>query len=65
MVGVKVPFLPTLPQDVELHVVALTGRLLEGVRQTLMEHEWPQGSRARGLLAYEAATQGVRPICGR
>ncbi len=40
MVDVKVPLLPPLPQDVDLHVVALTDRLLEIVRQTLMTQDW-------------------------
>lgn len=40
MVDVKVPRLPPLPEDVEVHVVALTGRLLEVVRQTLMGQDW-------------------------
>lgn len=40
MFDVKVPSLPPLPQHVEMHVVALTGRLLEVVRQTLMAQDW-------------------------
>jgi DNA-binding MarR family transcriptional regulator len=45
VVDVKVPALPPLPPDVELHVVALAGRLLEVARQTLMGQDWPDGLR--------------------
>lgn len=37
---VKVAHLPPLPQDVEPHVVALAGRLLEVARQTLLAQDW-------------------------
>jgi DNA-binding MarR family transcriptional regulator len=40
VVEVKVFPLPPLPEDVEVHVVALTDRLLQVVRQALMAQDW-------------------------
>lgn len=37
---VKVARLPPVPGDVEMHVVALAGRLLEVARQTLLAQDW-------------------------
>ena len=40
MKNVKVAHLPPLAEDVEVHVVALAGRLLEVARQTLLAQDW-------------------------
>ena len=40
MVDVKVLSLPPLPDGVDVHVVALTDRLLQQVRQALLTQDW-------------------------
>lgn len=40
MNDVKVARLPPMPEGVETHVVALTGRLLEVARQTILARDW-------------------------